>query len=438
MKISTFYNTDFVDYGSYDNLRKIASVMDGLKNSSRKIIETVIRLNIKNELKVSQLSNKMAEHMEYLHGDSSGVVVTLAQNFAGTNNLPLLDRAGNFGTRFINEASAPRYIYTNGSKELFNLFNKEDSNILTKQEFEGTEIEPVFLVPSLPLLLINGSEGVSSGFAQKILPRNLNKVKSYLKNKLNNKGSYYKFEPSFNGFSGEIKQGENNNQWIIKGKVEKIGAAKVKITELPIGYTLKSYIKVLNKLEDDKVINSYKDKSSNNIFKFEVNIPSSVLKTLTTDTLLSRLKLTKTVSENYTVIDENNKIKVFNNPEEIFNHYYEVKIKYLQKRKDYIIDNLSQELRYDASKYLFIKGIIDDTITVNKRKKVDIVKDLDKIKDIIQKDNTYDYLLNMSIASLTEERMDKLIELIKEKKKELVKIKAQSLEELWLDDLEKL
>jgi DNA gyrase/topoisomerase IV subunit A len=72
MKISDFYNTDYADYASYDNLRKIASAIDGQKNTARKIVCTVMDKNINTELKVSQLSNKMAEHTEYLHGDASG------------------------------------------------------------------------------------------------------------------------------------------------------------------------------------------------------------------------------------------------------------------------------------------------------------------------------------------------------------------------------
>ncbi len=263
MKISEFFNTDFVDYSSYDNLRKIASVIDGFKNSSRKIAHTIIEKGITSELKVSQLNSKMAEFTEYLHGDASSVVVTMAQNFPGTNNIPLLDREGNFGTRFIPEASASRYIYTNGSKEMFNLFSKNDKNILINQSFEGTKIEPMFYLPSLPLLFVNGAMGgVSSGFAQDVLPRNPVKIKKYIQDKLENKSRAVKsnsLEPYFEGFKGTIEQGDHSKHWLIKGIVEKISIIKVKITELPVGISLKKYIKVLDSLEDQGKIKSYKE-----------------------------------------------------------------------------------------------------------------------------------------------------------------------------------
>lgn len=60
--IETFLNTELVNYASYDNIRKIASIMDGLKNSGRKVIATALDCNIKENLKVLQFSNKAAEH----------------------------------------------------------------------------------------------------------------------------------------------------------------------------------------------------------------------------------------------------------------------------------------------------------------------------------------------------------------------------------------
>ena len=179
--IDNFFNTRLVNYASYDNLRKIASCIDGLKNASRKVMYTVLEKNIKDNVKVLQLANKSAEFADYLHGDLSGVCITLlanksaefadylhgdlsgvcitlGQDFSGTNNVPLLKKSGNFGTRSIHEASAPRYIFAKGSELFFKIYSKEDNDILDVQYFEGSKIEPRFYVPALPMLLINGLE----------------------------------------------------------------------------------------------------------------------------------------------------------------------------------------------------------------------------------------------------------------------------------------
>lgn len=438
MKITDFFKNDYVDQASYDNLRKIASVVDGQKNAARKALYTVLEKNIKDKIKVQQLNSKAAEFAEYLHGDMSSVIVNLAQDFTGTNNIPLLQKKGNFGTRFSPEASAPRYIYCYGSKDFFELFKKEDNNILIHQNFEGEKIEPRFYVPSLPIILINGAEGISSGFAQIILPRNPQKVKQYILDYLNGNIRATKknsLEPYYNGFSGNIIQGDNSRQWLIKGCVERLQFNKVLITEVPIGYSLKSYLKVLDSLEDKKIIQSYKDKSENDQFQFEVSIHSKLLKEWDNETLLEKLKLIKTVSENYTVIDENNKIKIFENVKDLLDHYIKVKLEYLQKRKDFLIKQTKEEIVENMSKYLFIKNIVEDKLIINKRKKSDIEKDLESINNIIKKDDSFDYLLNMSIHSLTKERMQKLESDIKNKKSYLDNLKNSSTEKIWENEL---
>lgn len=443
MKITEFFKTDYVDYASYDNLRKIASYVDGQKNTARKILYTCIDKNITAEIKVDQLSNKMAEHTQYLHGGAQGVIVTMAQNYAGTNNLPLLTREGNFGDRLSPEASAPRYIYTMKEKYLNDIFSKEDNEILIPQEFEGDKIEPRFFVPSIPLLLINGSEGISSGFAQKILGRNPKNVKQYVKDWIENPGKVRakksnSLTPFFEGFNGTVEVGEESNKWIIKGVFKRKSITSVEITELPVGYNLKSYIKVLDDLEDKKIIRSYKDFSDNKIFNFVLNIDSKILKSWSDDQVLEKLKLIKKVSENYTTIDENNKIRTFTSAKEILDAFCELKLQYVAKRKANILTNLKKDLHILASKYIFVKSVIDGDIIINKKKKAEIVTQIDKIEKITKIDDSYDFLLRMPIYSLTNEKVAELLKQIKESKAEYKEIALRPEEDMWTNDLERI
>ena len=120
MKLSEFFKHEYCDYASYDNYRKIGSCIDGLKPSSRKCIYSIIKRNITNPKKVSQLKSDAASDTQYLHGDTAleGVIVGLAQDFTGSNNIPLLQREGSFGTRLIPAAAAGRYIFTCKEKYL--------------------------------------------------------------------------------------------------------------------------------------------------------------------------------------------------------------------------------------------------------------------------------------------------------------------------------
>lgn len=435
IKTEDFFNTDYVDYSSYDNMRKIASVVDGQKNSSRKILHTILEKNIRSKVKVSQLASKVSEFTEYLHGDISGVIVTLGKDYTGSNNLPLLQKSGNFGTRFQNDASASRYIHAYGNDTFFELFKKEDSEVLIQQYFEGNRIEPQFFVPTLPILLINGSEGLSSGYSQKILPRDPEKIKRYINSKLSGKNSYYKFEPFYKGFKGVIEQGENSAQWLIKGIAKKTGINKVEITEVPIGYDLRGYIKVLDTLEEKKVIQSYTDKSNDDEFRFIVNIASKELKNWTDEDILEKLKLIKKVTECYTSFDENNKIVEYGSAKDLMDKFIDVKMAYMGKRKQNELVKIESSLTKNRSKYRFIEMIVKNELQVFKRKKNDIVGDLEKCADITSIDGSYDYLLNMNIASLTEEKMVQLSSIIDELVTKSVKLESTSIEDLWLSEI---
>lgn len=434
--VTEFFNTDYVNFSSYDNIRKICSLVDGQKNSSRKILHTILEKNIKEKIKVSQLGSKVAEFAAYLHGNLDGVIVNLAQDFPGSNNIPLLQKKGNFGTRFAQEASASRYIYAYGTPEFFKLFNKDDTPILKHQTFEGAQIEPMFFVPALPIVLINGSEGVSSGFAQKILPRDPKEICDYLVKALKNpKTKVPVFKPFFNGFTGTVEQGDNPAQWLIKGVLKRLGINKVQITEVPIGYDLRGYLSVLDDLEDKGVIQGYKDKSEDDKFLFEVQVPSKSLKEWDDEELLNNLKLIKKVTENYTVLDENNKIGVCESVEEILMKYITVKLECTDKRKEHIKAKLEEEIRFDYSKYIFIKMIVDGTLKIAKRKKDDIVKNLKEVEHIIPRDDSYDYLFNLNLLNLTEERMQKLEEDIKLSKTKLDILIKKSAQDLWGEEL---
>jgi len=435
MTVTKFLSEEVVDFASYSTLRAIASLVDGFKNSGRKVAFTTMKRPNK-ETKVSILAGIIAIETEYLHGDISGSIVSMAKNYVGSNNIPLLTREGNFGTRFEPEASANRYIFT-AKENIFNkIFNPIDNNILINQEFEGTKIEPKFYVPSLPLILINGSEGIATGFAQKILPRNVQVIKEYIKAYLENE-ELPSLKPYYNGFEGSIEAGENNNQWIISGNIERKTNTKLLITELPIGYNLGSYIKILDTLEDKKIIRSYSDLSEDDKFKFEVVIDTKTMKK-DDSSIMDILKLTKKVTENFTVLDEKNRVVIYKSPEEVINHYIKVKLDYLNKRKTYLIQAIQNEINILKSKYIFIKNVTEEKIKVNKKKKVEIITQLQNFTDIIKVDDTYEYLLRMPIYSLTQEKMAELLKEVETKENELSKVKNEEISETWEKEIKEV
>ena len=434
--VSNFFKDEFVDYASYSTIRMIASSIDGLKNVNRKIIRTIIDKKIVNDKKVSQLNSIAAEYCEYLHGDMSDSISKMAQSYAGSNNLPLLAEEGSFGNRFINKPSAPRYIFTYGKPVTFSMFNASDNRVLTPQYFEGTEIEPAFYLPSLPMLLINGSNGISSGFKQTILGRNPESVKKFLVNKLEGAKTKFTSKPYFKGFKGTVVEGDELGKWVIQGKIKRHNTTTIEVLDIPVGIELGKYIQTLESLLDKKIIMSYTDNSDKNVFNFTVKFRRADIVNLTDDEVLDMLKLKLKVSETYTALDENLKIKVFNNVDEIFSYYYSIKLKYLDTRKQLEIKTLNEQVALHKSKWTFINMIVEDELIVNKRTKIQIINDIKAVNDIIEKDGSYDYLLNMTISQLTKENLTKLKKMITESNKTLRLLKKKTVNDIWLDDLE--
>jgi len=438
MNINDFYMNDYLSFAGYDNWRKIASYVDGLKPSARKCIYTILSKNISNPKKVSQIKSSVAEYTSYIHGDDSlvGVIVNLAQNFVGANNIPLLKCEGNFGNRTQPSASAARYIFTCKEDYLDLIFNSDDNNVLIEQIFEGEKIEPKYYVPIIPLILVNGSEGLSVGFSQKILPRNPIDLVNAIKEILDDKEISIDLIPYFKGFSGKVFRREEGG-FEIHGTFKKIGD-KLVIDELPIGYDLKSYKKVLNTLEEKKVISDYNDLTDTKTDKFQFSIKYKDLDKKTDYEILETFKLIKRVSENFTTMDENNVVKVFSDEKEILKNYVNIRLQYYTKRKEYKIEKIEYELLILRNKLKFISDIISKKLIISNKSKQNIIEQMDELNYYNKIEDSYDYLLRMQMYSLTSEKIDELKTQLLNKKNELNELKNKDIKDWYKEDLDKL
>ncbi len=328
VEISEYFNTNYCDYSSYDNYRKIASMVDGNKISSRKCLYVILKDNIKNPVKVQNFISEAAKRTNYVHGASSlyGVTVGMAQNFPGTNNIPLLKRKGAFGTRTIPDAAADRYIFTCMEDIIPKIFMSEDTPNLQEQIFEGDVIEPKCYVPVIPMLLVNGAIGLTTGFSQKILSRDPKELIKWIKAKLSNKKFNGKLLPYFNGFKGSVIENEAEGSYTIYGTFQKVSGNKIEINDVPIGYDLQGYLKVLDKLVEQKKIKDYEDLSEGNDFHIIVTFWRNQGLDIDKCDIIQELKLSKSVTESYTSLNEDNKVSLFVRYIDIATGTYETKI----------------------------------------------------------------------------------------------------------------
>lgn len=172
VKIEDFIDKEMVHYSFESNLRGLPSLVDGLKISHRKILYTCFNKNVRSEIKLLQLGGAVIELTQYHHGEDAlhNAIVKMAQDFVGSNNIPLLEPCGQFGTRHEGgkDYASPRYISTKLSRITRYIFPAIDDRILEYREEDGLVVEPLHYYPIVPLLLINGSRGIGTGWSTDI------------------------------------------------------------------------------------------------------------------------------------------------------------------------------------------------------------------------------------------------------------------------------
>ena len=436
--ISEFLSSEYKEFAMYViEGRAIPSVIDGFKPTQRKIIHIsnqTWKTGSEKTLKVFQLSGKVASDCYYHHGDASlsNAIITMAQRFK--NNAPLLEEDGQFGSLRSPQAGAPRYIGTKLS-ENFKLIYK-DFELLEYKEEEGESIEPKYFLPIVPAVLLNGSSGIAVGFASNVLNRDIKSIIDACVKVLAGKEPG-EVKPSLNGFNGEfIQDKENNKRWIIRGKYDKVNTTTVKITELPPSMTYEKYEDILDKLVDDKVIVTYDDNCKDNI-DYTIKFTRSDLEKLDEEKLIKLLKLEESSTEIFSTLDEFGKLMIFENTADIIKYFVNFRLKYYHKRKQFLLDKMNRELKILSNRGRFIKAIIDGKLKVNNVSKAIIIEGIESM-NLDKIDDSYDYLLRMSIYSLTKEMYDKLKEDFTIKKEEIKTLEATDPKDMYILDLTEL
>lgn len=442
--LTEYYENDVPAYASYDNCRKICGV-DGLKLSQRKIIYAAFKRCYSSWLKTDTMCAQTQIDTNYIHGAANleGVIDGLVANYVGANNYALLiGNSGGFGCRIRPVPSAGRYTRVQLSDISKKLFLESDSEILDEQVFEGQVIEPKFFMPVFPVMFLNGASGMSTGFSNEILPRNPSEVIEYIKKKLaGTEKPRMQLLPWFRGHKGRVEFNKELGRNESFGVITKNNMTSYTITELPIGVEYQKYVEFLEKLCDNGTIVDYDDKCNpkNDSILFELKTTREFTKRHADERKLHEvLHLVKSLPEVLCCIDESNRVKEFSSIQEILDMFIDLRLKFYDKRKKHIIEKMKQKITELVSKYTFVAGIVKKTIIVSNKKKDDIVKQLEKIDKIIKIDGSYDYLLRMAIHSLTAEKLAELKQQILDTKAELDKVKATSIQDMWISDLHEL
>lgn len=494
-----FVNLELVLFSNTDNIRSIPCVVDGFKPGQRKVIFTCLKRNDKREVKVAQLAGSVAEMSAYHHGETSlcGTIVNLAQNYVGSNNINLLQPNGQFGTRLSGgkDSASPRYIFTMLSPLARLIFHPHDDPLLKFLDDDNQRIEPEWYIPILPMVLVNGCEGIGTGWSTKIPNHNPRDVVANLRSMM--QGNEPKpMVPYYKNFKGQIIAA-GDGRYVTVGNASILDGQKLEISELPIGTWTQKYKEDLLEVllhGGDKVkpvISDYKEYNTDTTVRFVISfLPGEFQNLAREDGGFHRVfKLTSSIAiTSMHSFDHVNCLRKFDNTMIILKEFFSLRMEYYEKRKVYLEGMMQAEADKLSNQARFIMEKCDRTLVVeNKKRKLmieELIKrgyDADPVKDWkrrIKADDAeeeggedeeeteeavdekpgkskkaptvdpekafqkltdvkkFDYLLGMSMWMLTEERKNELLKQRDNKLAELATLKAKTPKGIWIEDLD--
>jgi len=454
-----FMTREMKHFSIYDNQRSIANGMDGLKISLRKILFAAFKKGgLKTEIKVAQFSGYVSEHSGYHHGEASlnGAIIGMAQNFVGSNNINLFEPNGQFGTRLNSgrDAASERYIFTQLNPITRLIYRAEDDAVLEYLDDDGQLVEPTFYAPIVPMVLVNGTKGIGTGFSTDIMCHNPLQIIDHIGNMLLQKpeSEWGPIEPYYRGFKGTITalgaSSSGSGKFLVKG-LHIVDAAKkqVRVTELPVGHWTEDFKKHLEALIETSAIKDYVDMSTDTVVDFTIMFPATsdfaALTTATVDhgTAIEKLlKLYTTEStSNMHLFDSQDQLKKYGSVSDIVRDYYATRLSLYGKRKTHQLAAMTAELLILTNKARYIQELLDGSIDL-RRKRGDELTAMMRSKgyDTMEGDEQYKYLLRLPMDSVTEENVHKLLKEKGQKESQHAALQGTSIEQLWLGDLAEL
>lgn len=438
-----FVNKELIHFSNEDIKRSIPSMVDGLKPSQRKIMYgTILRklFTKQSEIKVAQLTGFISDKTCYHHGEQSlnMAIVNMAQRFVGSNNINILMPSGQYGTRLLGgkDHASPRYIFTYLNPIIRKVFREEDDPILNYLDDDGTPVEPEYYLPIIPMVLVNGAEGIGTGFSTQVLPYNPLDLIENIKLMMNDK-ALKELKPYFHGFKGKISQ--EDKTFSITGNYE-VSNGDLIIDELPVGSWTSVYKEFLNDLEEKKEIVKFTNENTDEDVYFKITLDGKKVDDLSDKELVQKFKLIKKISiTNMHLYDKDDRIKKYISVNDILKEFYAIRLNAYTIRKNYYLDKYKKELDALKWKMKFIEEVLDDKIVVYRKKRDDIIAQLVKKKyPILDNDSKYDYLLSLPIHSFTYEKIEELKEKITNKEEEIHELDSKDEKELWEEELNEL
>jgi DNA topoisomerase-2 len=433
---ASFIDEELKLYSAHSNIRGIPFLGDGMKQAQRKALWGFIaRGENADKDTVERISSRCASETDYHHGVGSleSTIVSMAQSFAGSNNLPLIEGFGQFGNRLNRKPASSRYIKAKLAKEFRILFRKEDDIILNHHYSNGDKIEPIFFIPVLPMNLINGAEGLGTGHATYIMPYNPEDIKdtiaTILKGNRVHPGSLV---PWFRGYTGTVEKDLVSSQITIRGKYVQEGNLMLRVIELPVGMQSDQYETYLYKLIDRGVIKNFVNQSDEDGFDFEISVPKSFFE-MSEEEIMVKLKLISKETENLTLWDTSGVLRKYGSVEEIIEEFVVWRLDRYEDRRLALISKTEEDILWLDERIRFINFYLANSELFRNTGKKDLLLLLEK-----EEFSNPEKFLSMQLWVLTKDKIEELQKELTDKLAYLEKLQADTNNKMFIGELKEL
>ena len=423
--IKSLMQLNYLKYASYVILdRAIPNVVDGLKPVQRRILFTLWSMHDGKLHKVANVAGQtMALHP---HGDASITEALVNMSNKGY----LLDQQGNFGNIYTGDpAAASRYIETRLSElAQETMFNDQLTDTLPS--YDGRHKEPITLPSKIPVLLMQGAEGIAVGMSTHILPHNFIELIEAEIAIL--EGRDYSIYPDFiTGGLMDASQYDNGRGKVkLRAKIEVKDPKTLVIREICYGTTTESLIRSIDEAaKRGKIkIDSINDFTAEKV-EIEIKLPRGQYAQDLIDALYAFTECEVTANSSIVVIKDNMPWEP--TVSEILEFHTEKLQGYLKKELEIEQAKLENKIFDKTLEQIFIENRL--------YKKIETVSSYDKIHAVIEdglvpfhdmllRVPTYDdreKLLNIPIRRISRFDLDKNQDEIAATKKELSKIEKE-------------
>lgn len=212
---SQMVNRGILRYSLASLFRAIPSVYDGLKESQRKGLYGLLKhfnykYSEKNDpIKVESIANKIAYEVQYHHGakNLADTIIKMTQNFTGSNNMGYFTKDGMFGSRADGGkyAAAARYSSVQLNWWIPYVFEKESVELVKKRDVDGKDAEPYWIPSVIPMHVVNGANGIGTGYSTTLPCHNpLEVIKAFKEMCNGERDQFPELTPWWNGFRGKV------------------------------------------------------------------------------------------------------------------------------------------------------------------------------------------------------------------------------------------